>query len=50
MRCRRLIGAVIMRDDTNKLISPTPATVHPPAAVKRIDSVFTNLVFDLNCH
>lgn len=39
-----------MRDDTNKLISPTWSTVVCAAAVKRTDSALTNLVFDLNCH
>lgn len=50
MRCRRLIAAAIMRDDTNKLISATPTAVLSAAAAKRIDSAFTNLVFDLKCH
>lgn len=44
------MAAVIMRDEANKLISATVAAVLSAAAVKRIDSAFANLVFDLNCH
>lgn len=50
MRRRRLMAAVIMRDDANKLVSATITAVLSAAAVKRIDSAFANLVFDLNCH
>lgn len=50
MRRHQLMAAVIMRDDANKLISATATAVFSADAVKRIDSAFANLVFDLNCH
>lgn len=42
-------AAVIMRDDANEWIPATVSAFLSAAAVKRIDSAFANLVFDLNC-
>lgn len=44
-----MTAAVIMRDDANEWIPATVSAFLSAAAVKRIDSAFANLAFDLNC-